>query len=115
MLERWLSSRQNTPGQSSSTRQRFIGDKEGKERKTKEKKVKGGEGSVFYLGCNITCSQVGIGSGLWEGMWLPWQQVSPMCDIPEFEADLPSWFLIPTYLPFSWFLESDLIGTINYN
>lgn len=54
-------SRQITPGQSSSTQKRFTGDKEGKERKIKEKKVRRWEGSDFYLDCEVTCSQVKCG------------------------------------------------------
>lgn len=69
---------------------------EGKERKTREKRVKSEEGSAFNLGCNITCSKVSVGSGLWGGMWFPWQQMSPMCDIPEYGAYLPSRFLMLT-------------------
>jgi hypothetical protein len=29
------------------------------------------------------------------------------CDIPEFGADLPNWFLIPTYVPFSYQKEGE--------
>jgi hypothetical protein len=41
----------------------FTGDKEGKERKTKGRKGgKSGEKSVFYVGCDLTCSQVECGN-----------------------------------------------------
>lgn len=47
-----------TPGQSSSTWQRSIGDKEVKERKTKGKGGESGIRSAFHLGCSETWSQV---------------------------------------------------------
>lgn len=69
--------------------------KRGKRERQGKKGVKVGK-DLFYLGYDVTCLQVSVGSRLWEGMWLPWQQVLPMCDIPEFRADLPNWFLMPT-------------------
>lgn len=47
-------------GQSSSSWQRFTGrriETEGKERKTRRKRVEGEEGSAFYLGCDKTAQR----------------------------------------------------------
>lgn len=44
-----------------------------KEEREKDKGKKGRwwERPVFYLGCDVICSQVSVESILWEDMWLP--------------------------------------------
>lgn len=72
VLELWLASGHSISGQSISMCKRFFwGQRAERERKTEEKKGQKRGSSLFYICCNetVTCLQVGVGSGLWEGVW----------------------------------------------